>query len=364
MSRLHLGSLVFVVAIVVLGTPSMPRGASAQASAQELFALYQQRRFDEVTTRLATVADWPRFADEVADRVRSWPVEWGAAFALESLHALFVQSGADFRVAGRSQYRLLESGFDRIRRADVDRTFALAWLRVRFALHHGFGPETANIENRDGAFAQQALALMPEEPEIQWLAAVSREQQLHEWLPTIGIEARRVIPARNPQDRDRVLARKAVFALMEELATTYENLSETADLGGEPTLRVGVMKLLNDDTPNLDALPYFERAAEDSDPWVAYLGRVFSGRIWLAEARPGLAVDAFRRASALRPTAQSARTGLAAALLLDGRQIDAVDEAARLIEGSSAAGDPWHWYAYGAYRRLPEWLRAMREVVR
>lgn len=351
----------FTILLPVIAAAS--KGAPTQASPQALFDLYRQRHFVAAETGLAGIRDWPAFATEAAGRAQAWPPDAGAAFVLEALHALFLQSGGDFRVGGVAQEQLLELGFDRIERPEVHRPFALAWHRVRFALHQGFGPETANIENRDGAFAQRALAHIPDEPEIQWLAAISREQQLHEWLPTIGIEVRRVIPIRNPRDRDRVLARNAVFALMENLAATYERLSEAADLEGEPMLRAGVMKFLNDDAPSADALPYFEQAARDSDPWVAYLGRVYSGRLHLAEARASLAVEAFRDASALRPAAQSARIGLAAALLLDRRQMDAVDEAVRLVGRSSAVNDPWQQYPYGAYRHLPEWLQAMREFI-
>jgi cytochrome c-type biogenesis protein CcmH/NrfG len=123
------------------------------------------------------------------------------------------------------------------------------------------------------------------------------------------------------------------------------------------------MRLLNDARPATDALPDLQRVVNAPDPWVAYLAHLFIGRVWLAESRADLATEAFQQAVALRPTAQSARIGLATAFVLDGRETDASWESDRLLAETSALDDPWYWYPYGAYRRLPEWLHLLRDAI-
>jgi hypothetical protein len=96
------------------------------------------------------------------------------------------------------------------------------------------------------------------------------------------------------------------------------------------------------------------------DPRLKYYGFLFLGREQERQKRPDAARDAYTRAAALFPDAQSPR--LALARLHEGGPDDRAAVAAlqRVLTLSSAASDPWWTYASSAGRQADARLEQLR----
>jgi hypothetical protein len=100
----------------------------------------------------------------------------------------------------------------------------------------------------------------------------------------------------------------------------------------------------------------------DADLAVQFLQQLFRGHVLTSVGRAREAVEAFRAASALLPTAVSAQVALMNALLATGDADAAVALAARVETMAAAPGDPWHLYWQGDYRRFPDEVVRLREM--
>ena len=104
--------------------------------------------------------------------------------------------------------------------------------------------------------------------------------------------------------------------------------------------------------------------AGKADQALTYLRELLTARALLANGRAAEAVEAFKRAAAIAPGASSARVGLVSALVILGERAEAEQLTEALQTGKATVVDPWWIYWQGDYRRYPETLRSMRELVR
>jgi hypothetical protein len=100
----------------------------------------------------------------------------------------------------------------------------------------------------------------------------------------------------------------------------------------------------------------------DADPAIQFLRQLFRGHVLTSIGRATEAVEAFRAASALMPTAVSAQVALMNALLAAGDPDAAVVLAAHVETMAAASADPWHLYWQGDYRRFPDEIVRLREM--
>lgn len=154
--------------------------------------------------------------------------------------------------------------------------------------------------------------------------------------------------------RDRVWPDDAVM--------TYRALEHDPDVGGEALMRLGAMQVRLRRTG--DALVNFERAlAKTRDPYVAYLAWYFTGQALERDGEIEDAREAYERAVAVVPHAQSATLALAALVFRDGRRA----EAQRLVRGMLAAEpppvDPWRAFVHADDRFWPMLIGRLRAEI-
>jgi tetratricopeptide (TPR) repeat protein len=115
-----------------------------------------------------------------------------------------------------------------------------------------------------------------------------------------------------------------------------------------------------------EALAKFQAAGvvDPADQALAYLHELLQGQILLSLDRVAEALAAFRRARGILPGAQSARAALMNALLLSGDRDQAAALAVDLQASPATMLDPWWMYWQGDYRRYPDALRRVREMIR
>jgi hypothetical protein len=125
----------------------------------------------------------------------------------------------------------------------------------------------------------------------------------------------------------------------------FKQLADDIDVGGEATLRLGVLAWRRRALD--EALQAFTRVeAKTRDPWVLYYARFLTGRIYEQQRREADAERQYRQALAAKPGTQSGTIALATLLFRDGRRAEAATlTETMLLASTGKPQDPWRGYA-------------------
>jgi tetratricopeptide (TPR) repeat protein len=146
--------------------------------------------------------------------------------------------------------------------------------------------------------------------------------------------------------------------LLELAAAAAETLTSDPVVGAEARLRLGYVQLR---LGRRDlALQQFKKI-HTKDPFVAYLGHLFTGWTLAKDGQVDAAVSAYRAALGVVPHARSASTLLTAVSILSGRLGEAEAVATELMTKPAVGDDPWLKYLAGDYREYPALIARLRE---
>ena len=104
----------------------------------------------------------------------------------------------------------------------------------------------------------------------------------------------------------------------------------------------------------------FKRAATSEDPYVRYLAFLFAGRMLNRLGQSADAEGSYRLALTALPRTQSGVESLAALLMLRGDRARAAALVEEMFGAPRGELDPWFTFNMGDYRRLPEYMTAIR----
>ena len=164
----------------------------------------------------------------------------------------------------------------------------------------------------------------------------------------------------------------------EDAVQAYRALENDPDVGGEALMRLGAMQMPRGSGPRLvmrgdavsrkpspdEALTNLSRAeALTRDPYVVYLARYFTGRIFEQQRKSGDAEAAYRGAVAVVPHAQSATIALASLLFRDGRRSEAEKLIADMLAAEPRPVDPWRTYVHADDRFWPQLIARLRQEI-
>ena len=132
----------------------------------------------------------------------------------------------------------------------------------------------------------------------------------------------------------------------------------------EARLRLAHVHLVAGDTDRGASLLEDVVKNRPSDRRAAFLIHLLLGALRQQAGQLEAAVSLFKQAVEIVPSARSAHTALAAALLRAGRAGEAADVTARMFESPSQPPDPWGSYYYGQYWIVDPLLAALRSEAR
>jgi tetratricopeptide (TPR) repeat protein len=298
-----------------------------------------------VAQRLSTVASLKTFEgdlDKVAkvfldeqkfpDRAR----QMLAAFALEAATSHLTQKPA--------ATKLIEWGCRQVRRnmppAATPGEFERRWHIAAFAsLSGAIDPDALE------AHTAHVRLQFPKEPRIPFERAVAAEQRTAPFLTTPRVP--------EPEITKR----------LQEAAAKYREAAADAGLRAEALMRLGRVELALDRADAaVEALRSADAAGGDAD--VQYLARLFLGQALERQGRRDEAAQAYRRALALAPGAQSAELALAALAFRQGARDEADRGISHMLTRPETAADPWWNYWPADFRRIDAVMNAMREALK
>ena len=145
----------------------------------------------------------------------------------------------------------------------------------------------------------------------------------------------------------------------DDATQAYLALEKEPDVGGEAMMRFGAMQLRQRRLP--DALKYFDRAETVTrDPYVVFLANYFKGQLFEQQRAMRRAEEAYRRAAAAVPHAQSATLALAALIFRDGRRTEAHELVKQMLTAEPPPLDPWRAYVHADDRFWPQLIGRLR----
>jgi tetratricopeptide (TPR) repeat protein len=144
----------------------------------------------------------------------------------------------------------------------------------------------------------------------------------------------------------------------------YREAIQSNPMAAEARLRLGwVEHLLGSHDA---ALRELEPLQDSTEPDVAYLARLFVGRL-LEGTNPNSAEGCFRAALRQMPEGQAAAIALARLLHSQGKRQEGWRVLSQSFEGYPApvhSRDPWWDYPFGGVRRMARWSEEVRAAVR
>jgi Flp pilus assembly protein TadD len=255
------------------------------------------------------------------------------------------------------------------------------WLRASIALGEGRGAwlfltgpayearvpaRPAKTPDPTGglSYLVRARARFPDDPRLKMADVVGLEVKASESskAPAAGSSAAVDRLAADVVDLSAGDARDRVEALQQAVASLRELLSNET-VGAEAHLRLGYVQLR---LGHADAaLQEFNRIGlSGGDPWVAFLGHLYSGSALARTNRVDDAVAAYRSALDILPHARSATMLLGALLLVNGRVADSETVTEAFALAPDIPDDPWHGYLLGDYRAYPDLIKRLREAIK
>jgi tetratricopeptide (TPR) repeat protein len=347
--------LIAVAASVFLHTQAVTGGA--QSSATALFELYRAGEYDAVEKGLRQVKDWPRFVDEVKDKIAKWPPAMAAAFALEA--------SAERLAPGRTisfglSHELLEAGCQAVTRSALSGAFVLQWDLASVAMEEGFGLEMPGGEGP--GHLEHAVRRFPRDPRFGLAKVRGQESGVY----TYYYVGRRRATGPEPVNGSTTVALSAVRR-MGLLADDFQEFQNNPIVGIEATVRAAFWRIASGrHADGLRLLDDVERRTrgDDSRNWERYLGWLFRGRASGERGQHDDAIVAYRTALEAWPEAESARSALAASLFVAGRRREAQSLIDAMLAAPPARRDPWAWYPFGDHRYWRHRLATLRGMLR
>jgi hypothetical protein len=356
-----MASLRTTVGVTVIGAvcATVPGWArSLPQSANALFEVYRAGQHDVALENVRTIRNWARFLEE-AERLRdSWGPTTGAVFLLEAAGAgLPPNRDMPFSVSVR-----LQSMAEELAVRAASRSFLADWYRAAIALQEGRATGFDELPSGWGQvlqpFVERMLMRFPSDPVARMAAARAKESAFFGWLSGGNIYARNPRPTSSWEGRALPAARRLMLAC----SSQFEALVSLQEVGVEARVRAGFWRLMADDPSGaikLLQVALGEATAID-DRWHQYLSHFFMGQALAAiDDRPG-ATRSYRAALEVWPVADSARTPLAAVLLISGARDEAVRTVSTMLTSAARGRDPWVWFPFGDYRFWSERILRLR----
>lgn len=148
-----------------------------------------------------------------------------------------------------------------------------------------------------------------------------------------------------------------------QLMPAFRAAANRPEVRDEALLRWGFFELRRGSPKS--ALAHFDEMGATTDRFIDYLRHLFRGRALEKSNRLADAIEEYRLATVVVPTAQTARIALASALNANRQR----PEAAALLDSALAApgdvvADPWFVYGAADQRFYPELMTQLRREVR
>jgi hypothetical protein len=195
-------------------------------------------------------------------------------------------------------------------------------------------------------FVAAALRRFPDDPHFLLASAIVADQR---W--PLGTEIVMTATQADRQVADVLAKYEAVIAHVEAPSVVAEARVRQAWL----------LHRVHQDSRALAQLDAVRDA--DADPSIRFLRQLFRGHVRGAMGQPADAVTAFRAALTILPGAESARVALMNSLVMVGDQTGALALADVIQTIRPPDVDPWHLYWQGDYRRFPDAILRLRELL-
>jgi hypothetical protein len=366
---------IFVAAIAMIFVSRPGVRTADVVSAHPFFDRYLAGDFDGAVSAAGAIEDSDAVRAAIVRDGPAW-IQGGpdvprrrlaaASFALEFTHA---RLESDWRV----MLPLLEWGCDQFRRSgpptETERTWQLAVLAVSGRardfgrLEIGPPPDWAvgptkriDLATLDKYASQtghlaHAIARFRDEPRI--LLATARL--------SVGLfEEESTRNAKSPPLATFVQVRRT--GRLRALAFLDAIRAHPA-LASEAHMRAGHIHYAMGSYATALNLERFALAASP-DARIAYLAHFVAGRALVAMKRPEEAAQAFERAIALLPRAQSAVLALSALQSASTVMTPSFAALRRALDSRDPFDDPWRLFGYGDYARWPELRAALRRAIK
>ena len=305
----------------------------------ELTLAYDRNAFQSVAAGLQQVTDAAKLMKDFEAAGNPWPAKphREAAFALDISEPGVFSS----RSPTRDQAEALLTRFGRLIRHPLEPDpFERQWHYAVLTLLQGtLRPNSMDV------FITRALERFPDEPRFLLARAIAADQRT---------AAGGVLRWGSPTP--------AMAGNLDTARGLYEGLLGLPAVAAEARIRLAF--LLHRRGMNDLALARLDEAATTpiEDANLRYLQRLFRGRVLVELNRIDEALEAFRSALTLLPTAQSARVSMMNALYRRGDRAEAESLAEQIQTEPAVYMDPWWMYWQGQYRLYPQVMARLREM--
>jgi hypothetical protein len=298
-----------------------------------------------VAQRLATVGTLKTFEGDIDKVAAEFIREQKFPDTARRILAAFALEAATSHLNQRpAATKLIEWGCRQVRRnmppAATPGEFEHRWHLAAFAsLSGAIDPDALEAHTAHVKFQ------FPKEPRLAFERGVAAEQRAAPFVVT-----------------DRLSPAEAVKR-NQDAAARYREASADPSVRPDAQLRLGRVELtLGHADLALAALKEADSSSPDRD--IQYLARLMQGQALERLGQASQAADAYRRALALAPGAQSALLGFAALQFRQGGREDADLIVTRLLDEPDTVADPWWTYWPADYRRIDVLMTAMRDAIR
>lgn len=304
--------------------PAIPANPRTLA---DLTVAYERGAYRQVVGALVQTTDPVRLLREFTERGNPWPAtpHREAAFALELVEPAVYSS----RAAAREAASELLGRFSRLVRPPLEPDqFERYWYFAALTLLEGsIRPSVTD------PFITRALTRFPDEPRFVLSRAIAIDQR---WATRADPTA---VDAEGMPTETHARAVGAAYAA----AIAFPETAVEA--------HIRLAWFLHRTGHDAEALAHLTGAGVQpiADPALAFLRQLFLGHVLWSLTRQDEAVQAYRAALALAPSAQSARVALMNALLMRGDRA-AAEALSEQVRATVDDTDPWWMYWQGQYR--------------
>jgi hypothetical protein len=172
------------------------------------------------------------------------------------------------------------------------------------------------------------------------------------------------VSARFPNEMRFVLAQAIARdrVWIDDATQAYLALEKDPDVGGEAMMRFGAMQMRL--RRFAEAARSFDRSEMlTRDPYVVFLVNYFRGQLFEQQRSIRRAEEAYRRAVAAVPQAQSATMALAALVFRDGRRTESHQLVKEMLAAEPTPLDPWRAYVHADDRFWPQLVGRLRAEI-
>jgi tetratricopeptide (TPR) repeat protein len=331
-----------LIVVAALSLATAPNGAQ-QTGVPELIAAYDRGDFPAFDEGLKRLVSLELFLKELGAATVELPRRTNADARTErtrlTVAAVAVEAAARFVIDGRRDVGLLVEEACTIVRRNRPSEAERVWHRAAIAVLSS-GPNRQTLE----VHAAHASSRFDDDPHFVLARAVAAE------LLTF------------PEPRDGLTLADRDGANPMRLVGLFEAAQKHPSVRAEAAVHLGFTWLrLGRGVDAIKTLGEVERLTDD--PYLRHLGFLLLGRARDQLGQDEDAVEAYRRAAAEMPAAQTAAIGLAAALMRTGR-LEEADRVAQTAVGGRGDADPWLSYGPGYARHWTALRGRLREATR